>query len=72
MQEAGQLGLDAAAITAKMGAPEVAKVIDDNHKLAASMQINGTPGFVIEGTMLRGYAPLDTMRQIVAQQRNEG
>lgn len=69
---AGQLGLDAAAITAKMGAPEVAKVIDDNHKLAASMQINGTPGFVIEGTMLRGYAPLDTMRQIVAQQRNEG
>lgn len=69
---AGQLGLDAAAITAKMGAPEVAQVIEANHKLAATMKINGTPGFVIEKTMLRGYAPLDTMRQIVADQRKGG
>lgn len=69
---AGKLGLDAAAITAKMGAPEVAQVIEDNRNLAVAMKINGTPGFVIQGTMLRGYAPLDTMRQIVAEQRKGG
>lgn len=69
---AGKLGLDAAAITAKMGAPEVAQIIEDNRNLAVAMKINGTPGFVIQGTMLRGYAPLDTMRQIVAEQRKGG
>jgi len=33
------------------------------------MQINGTPTFVIDGTMVRGYVPLDGLRQIVAQER---
>lgn len=69
---AGKLGLDSAAITARMGAPEVAQVIEDNYQLAATMKINGTPGFVIEGTLLRGYAPLDDMRKIVAEQRKDG
>ncbi len=66
---ATDLGLDAAAILARMDAPEVTAVIADNRALADRMQINGTPTFVIDNTMVRGYVPLDGMRQIVAGQR---
>lgn len=67
---AKDLGLDPAVILAKMDSPEVAAVIDANHALGDQLQISGTPTFVVEGTMLRGYVPLDGMRQIVKQQRD--
>lgn len=66
---ADDLGLDGKAILAKMDAPEVTRVIEANHLLAQRMQISGTPTFVMGGQMLRGYAPLETMRAIVADER---
>jgi protein-disulfide isomerase len=54
---------------ARMGAPEVSAVIQANHALAQTLQISGTPTFVIGGQMLRGYVPLDGMRDIVAAER---
>ncbi|MCX7888967.1 MAG: DsbA family protein [Rhodobacteraceae bacterium] len=63
------LGLDGAAIVAGMDAPEVTRVIEENHALAQKLQISGTPTFVLGDTMLRGYLPLDTMREIVAEVR---
>jgi len=66
---AAELGLDAAAIRVRMEAPEVTKVIEDNHRLAQEMEISGTPTFVVGGTMVRGYVPLEAMQQIVAEQR---
>jgi len=69
---ATDLGLDAAAITAKMASSEVQAVIAANHALGTTLQINGTPSFVIDQTMVRGYVPLDGMRQIVEGQRKDG
>lgn len=69
---ATELGHDATEIAAKMAAAEVAAVIEENHRLAAMMEINGTPAFVIDQTMVRGYVPLAGMRQIVAGQRQDG
>ncbi len=66
---ARELGLDPAPILAKMDAPEVTKVIADNHALAQRMQISGTPTFVMGGQMIRGYVPLDSMQEIVAEER---
>ncbi|MFT4150092.1 MAG: DsbA family protein [Paracoccaceae bacterium] len=66
---AGDLGLDPATILAKMEAPEVMKVIEANHALASTMEINGTPTFVVDKTMVRGYVPLDGMRKIVDGER---
>ena len=66
---AAELGLDAAEIRAHMDKPEVTKVIEDNHRLAQQMDISGTPTFVVGGTMVRGYVPLEAMQQIVAEQR---
>ncbi|WP_226341091.1 DsbA family protein [Gemmobacter serpentinus] len=66
---AQDLGLDAQAVLARMNSPEVKSVIDANHALGSKMQINGTPSFVVETSMLRGYVPLEGMRQLVAQER---
>jgi protein-disulfide isomerase len=66
---AKDLGLDAAPILAKMDAPEVTKVIADNHALAQRLQISGTPTFVMGGQMIRGYVPLDAMKATVAEER---
>ena len=66
---ATDLGLDPAPIMDRMNAPEVTKVIEDNHKLAQMMEVSGTPTFVVGGTMVRGYVPLEAMQQIVDEQR---
>jgi protein-disulfide isomerase len=66
---ATEMGLDAAALFDRMKSTEVAQVIDANHALGNTMEISGTPTFVVDGTMVRGYVPLDGMRQIVAGQR---
>ena len=63
------LGLDPAAINARMQTPEVAAVITANRALGDIMRVNGTPTFVVQKTLLRGYVPLDGMRQIVADER---
>jgi len=64
-------GLDPAPIMNRMNGPEVAEVINQNHALAQAMQISGTPTFVVEDTMLRGYLPLAQMQQVVAQARED-
>ncbi|MBT9245003.1 DsbA family protein [Gemmobacter fulvus] len=69
---ATELGLDSAEILAKMDTPEVMAVIQANHDLGTTLQINGTPSFIIDQTMVRGYVPLDAMRQIVDGQRKDG
>lgn len=69
---ATDLGLDPQAIADKMNSDEVMAVIRANHALAEKMEISGTPTFVLKNTMMRGYVPLDGMREIVAGTREEG
>ncbi len=66
---AATLGYDPAEIIAKMESPDVADVIKANHALAAKLNISGTPTFVIDTKMLRGYVPEAGMKQIVDQER---
>ncbi|MDX5412638.1 MAG: DsbA family protein [Rhodobacterales bacterium] len=68
---AGDLDLDAAAILAHMTSEEVTQVIAENHALAGRLQISGTPTFILEDQMLRGYMPLADMQAVVAQTRQE-
>lgn len=66
---ASDLGLEAQPILDKMDSDEVTAVIAANHALAGTLNITGTPTFVINKTMVRGYLPEDDMRQIVEQER---
>lgn len=67
----GQLGLDHAEIDARMNSDAVTDVIESNRALAERLEISGTPSFVLDGQMLRGYVPLSAMREIVAEARDD-
>lgn len=69
---ATDLGLDPKPIADRMDSDAVMAVIEANHALAEKMEISGTPTFVLKDTMLRGYVPLDGMREIVEGVRTEG
>ncbi|WP_425038554.1 DsbA family protein [Primorskyibacter sp. S187A] len=69
---ADTLGVDADAVIAKMESEDVAREINETRALAQRLQINGTPTFVVESQMLRGYLPLQAMQEIVARVRAEG
>lgn len=69
---ATDLGHDPAPILAKMESDEVKAIITANHALADAMAISGTPTFIVQDTMMRGYVPLDGMQAIVAELRAEG
>lgn len=70
-QIAEGFGLDPAPILERMESAEVAQVIRDTRALAQRLQISGTPTFVFEDEMVRGYVPLAQMEAIVADIRSE-
>ncbi|WP_085787254.1 DsbA family protein [Ketogulonicigenium robustum] len=69
---ANTLGFDGASIATRAQSFEVSDMIGRNHDLARQLQISGTPTFILNGTMQRGYEPLDSMRARVAALRAEG
>ncbi|SLN46241.1 DSBA-like thioredoxin domain protein [Pseudooceanicola marinus] len=65
------LQIDPTPVLAELQSDEVNAVINANRALAQQLQITGTPTFIMEDTMLRGYVPLQGMRSIVADLRQE-
>lgn len=66
---AESLGFEADAVLERMDSDAVTQEIAETRALAQRLQINGTPTFVMGDQLVRGYVPLDGMRQIVAQER---
>lgn len=62
-------GLDMDAVEARMDAPEVTAEIEQTRALAGLLQISGTPTFVMQDELLRGYLPLEQMKALVADKR---
>ncbi len=67
-----ELGLNVEAIMSRMNDAEVTEVIRANHALAQELGISGTPTYVLGDRMVRGYVPLEGMRQMVEDERGEG
>lgn len=63
-------GLDSDAILARMDSEDVTQEIAATRALAQRLQISGTPTFVLEDELLRGYLPADQMELIVADKRD--
>lgn len=66
---ANNFDLDVDAVFAAMQGPDVAEIIGNNRTLGRGMEINGTPTFVIESELVRGYIPFDQMASLVRQIR---
>ncbi len=68
---ADTLGLDGAALLAHMSSDQVTEVITQNRQLGQRLQISGTPSFVMNDQMLRGYLPLEGMVQLAEEIRSQ-
>lgn len=68
---ADDVGLDVRRLRQDMELPEVSERLAQTHGLARALRIEGTPSFVIGGQLVRGYVPLDRMREAVARERAE-
>lgn len=62
-------GLDVDRLKSDAADPEIAANIEKTYDLAKKLQINGTPTFVVGDELVRGYVPLDAMRETVAKAR---
>ena len=71
---ATELGLDPDQVNARMRAPEVTAILEENRALAQRLQISGTPSFAMGdgfgGELLRGFLPADQLAQVAASLRN--
>jgi len=65
------LGLDSDAIMAQMDSPEITQELTQTRALAQRMKISGTPTFVLQSELLRGYLPADQMSVIIAEIRDQ-
>ena len=63
--------LDSDAILERMNSDEVTEEIMRTRALAQRLKISGTPTFVLEDEMLRGYLPADRIAMIVKEKRGE-
>ncbi len=66
---AERFDLEPDPIMEKMDSDAVNAIIRKNRELAQRLQISGTPTFVLEDRMLRGYVPLENMQEIVSEVR---
>ncbi|MBE1282407.1 MAG: thioredoxin domain-containing protein [Rhodobacteraceae bacterium] len=66
------LGLDADPIMAAMDSDQVTEELRQTRELAQRLRISGTPTFVLENELLRGYLPADQLAIIAAEQREQG
>lgn len=62
-------GIELEPIRARMDSKEVSDHIGRMHALGQQLGVTGTPAFVIEDTILRGYLPLADMQNIVEEIR---
>ena len=64
-----KLQLDRDKILDHMASNDVAEEISKTAELAQKMKISGTPTFVMQDEMLRGYLPLESMQAMLRDKR---
>lgn len=66
---AKKAGLDVAEVKKVAATDEIAKLIDENLKVATDIGISGTPGFLVGDEIVRGYLPYEAMKATIDKQR---
>ena len=66
---AEKMGFAAQPLLDMMGTDRVTSIIAANHALADKLKISGTPTFIVDSILLRGYLPQEEMERIVAEAR---
>ena len=69
---ATESGIDLAKAKEAIAAPEVDRIIRRNLVLAETLQVQGTPAFVIGNQLVQGIADIDTLKRLIAETRKGG
>jgi protein-disulfide isomerase len=69
MRIARKAGIDVAQLQEDMGDPKINTYLDETIKLAQSLGIRGTPGFVIGQKIIPGAVELDQLKAFIAEER---
>ena len=70
LEIAKKVGVDAEKLEAAKADPEIDAMIGRNHELARTLQINGTPAFVVGGRLVPGAVDVATLRELVEAARS--
>ncbi len=68
---AEKVGLDGAMIIAQLDQTSVDQQIRKTRQLGEALNITGTPAFIFNDQIIRGYIPGDSMKQIIAELRSQ-
>ena len=71
-QLAADLGIDMSKLAADMKDEAITKALAETQALAVSMQINGTPAFIVDDKVFPGYVPKDQLIEAIAAVRANG
>ncbi len=66
---AKKIGLDPEKVHKAMADPKITKTIEKNIALAQSLNIQGTPAFIVGDQLLPGAVELDHLRELVSAER---
>jgi protein-disulfide isomerase len=66
---AKKIGLDINQLKAEMKNPEIKKQLLQNHKIAKSLGLNGTPAFIIGNIIIPGAIDKDKLRKVIKKFR---
>jgi len=69
---AASCGIDVKALGGALDAPEIDRIIKANYKLAESLEIEGTPAFVVGDYLLPGVPEMDDLKKLIADIRKGG
>ena len=69
MEIAKKVGLDVESLKKARTDPEIKSTIERNMDLAHTLEVNGTPAFVVGGHLVPGAVDLATLRQLVEEAR---
>lgn len=67
---ATDLSLDFDALVAEMESAEVSEILAENRDLAQRLQITGTPTFIMETEIIRGFVEADILLEVASDLRN--
>ena len=71
-QIAEKVGINVAKLKADMADPRLDEAIKENGQIAQSLNIEGTPGFIIDNRVNVGYLAIDGLQQAIAEIRKAG
>lgn len=66
---ASQTGMDGAKLLKRMRDDDIGNALIRNHQVAKSLDITGTPGFVVGSELIKGAYPIDAFRAAIAEAR---